>query len=301
MNDISSTELGLSAENAGVNQEKPSIPEGAIVGARRKLDGSMDFSRAMIAGPSIATQQEDPSIKNAAAPEDKSLIVDVDRERQLISQYPLKDRFTQRNMIRQAAKDWGISEEDTMDRLKLRAKQDLQEREKGPLYHYHRTTVEKALTIINNGALLSRDEMEKAGIDTSKLGWSISDQVMMTRDGYNQEGQATSPGVGIHNTDAYSGFGPVIFVFEPSVMDSPGYNAIDSRTPTSSKISLAEHEKTILLDETRFTPDQFSIEAGRLAEALQQKGLTGIKVGTAGEWIKAHYPNPEKDAAPVVI
>ena len=112
--------------------------------------------------------------------------------------------------------------------------------------HYHRTSLENFKSIIEHGALLSREELEKQGTDTAKFGWSASKNVQFTRDYFDELGNLSVPGLSEHGVGNI-GRG-VVFVFGPQLIKVDNYDCF-RQYPTVSNAKIKDNCIAVLADD----------------------------------------------------
>lgn len=105
------------------------------------------------------------------------------------------------------------------------AKQSIFCRDK--VLHYHRTSLENAIKILEHGALLNRVNIKLAGGDTSKFLGSSSSNVQFTVDKYNEYGELLSSGFGGERESQVGVVGAdVVFVMGPAFMEEETYDCL---------------------------------------------------------------------------
>jgi hypothetical protein len=132
--------------------------------------------------------------------------------------------FEQKIRLRSAIKSRGL----TIDPAELLSiarnyqTEKIKATEKGPLLHYHQTSLDGFDSILDSGGLLSHKEQQSRGIGDGASG-SRPDVVQFTRDHYDAQGVLTRPGLVRYGLGAAS---DVAFVFDDRLMDEPGYDSI---------------------------------------------------------------------------
>lgn len=139
--------------------------------------------------------------------------------------------------------------------------------------HYHGTSINNFKSIIENGALLSRDELELRGVDTSKFGWSSSRNVQFTRDYYDEQGNLIRPGLTNHRVGNIN-YG-VTLVFGPQLFKVNNYDCF-SQYPTVSNASIKDNCIAILADS--------EVILNEIKNILIQNNMTDIPVMLKSNW-----------------
>lgn len=148
--------------------------------------------------------------------------------------------------IRQIAKQKNVERAQILQEIRNYAKSQIRERENGPLRHFHRTSMANFEIISDLGALMSRTELKKKKPNIKLLGWSASDDVMMTRDKYNVEGNLVKLGLSDDEVVGAIGAG-VVLVFKDEIMNADDYDAI-GQYPTMSNLPIQQYCEVILAD-----------------------------------------------------
>lgn len=137
----------------------------------------------------------------------------------------------------------------------------IKERELGNLRHFHRTSFAAFETILQDGSLLSRSKLKERHPDIELSAWSASDDVMMTRDAFDKEGNLYKPG--FSENEVVGATGEITLVIKSAVMDLDDYDALGIY-PTISELPLAEYCEVVLVssEQDRATTQLKIQEAG---------------------------------------
>jgi hypothetical protein len=204
-----------------------------LVGAQRKEDGSLDTSKAMWMLP------EENKVESH---EDEQRLPDdmLEKARRRL-RGPLSGKL---RTLKFVAKEFDMPEEVLLRQVREYTSELIRSSENGSLRHYHVTGMENFERIAAEGALLSRTKLKERHPDIAIAKWSASEDVMMTRDKYDQEGKLVREGFSNHGVGAMSS--RILFVFSEDVMTTENYDAIN-KYPTASEILLEETCEVILV------------------------------------------------------
>lgn len=139
--------------------------------------------------------------------------------------------------------------------------------------HYHRTNLEKFKSIMEKGALLSREELQNQGTDVSKFGWSASKNVQFTRDYFDASGNLSVPGLSEHGVGNI-GRG-VVFVFGPELIKVDNYDCF-CLYPTVSNAKIKTNCIAILADDESVLQE--------VQQFLKDHNITDIPVVLRANW-----------------
>ncbi len=212
--------------------------------------------------------QKNPDIEGEVIP--KSLLQNMS-----IYLYSNSD-FDRALYLERKARELGLTKDELFARVNQFVKDRIRSKEKGPLLHYHKTTLDKFANIVLSGELLSRPILKEKYPDQQLSPSSSSDNVMMTRDIYNADGTLRKPGLLPH----VAAWGEVAFVFSPSVMDLEGYDAT-GMYPTASEIPLRETLDTVLVRD--------EVKLAGVKQLLLDHGIE-VPVRTETWWTNNVYP-----------
>ncbi len=187
----------------------------------------------------------------------------------------LEGEFRMNLRIAALAKQKKVSPERVRAELIAFTKSRIREREKGPLFHFHRTNLVNFRIIAGDGRLLSRTKVKELHPLLELPGWSASENVMLTRDRTNAEGRLIQPGFDPGQKVGTVGGGGATIVLRDSVMDTDGYDPIQAY-PNVSDASLATHCEVVLADT--------AADAEEIRAILDAAGLQDLRVILAGEW-----------------
>lgn len=168
------------------------------------------------------------------------------------------------------ARKYDVSAEDLHQKFKEMAKEAILFPEK--VKHYHRTSIDRFKMIVEYGGFLSRAELKKLKPEL-KLLWSSNENVMMTRDIYDSDGELVRAGLTKHGVGA-SGSG-VIFAFGRNIMNVETYDAFGTY-PTISSAPLKGNCEAIIIENMN--------EFENVKKILDSHNLSDIKVLTIEEW-----------------
>ena len=232
-----------------------------IVGVRKNEDGSLDYSRS---AEMISSVKENP-------------LFEKDEATNLLGRLRTTSEFERAFIISQVSKEKKVSKDDILKNLKELAKENIYFPEK--VTHYHRTSFENFKSILKMGKLLSRSNLKKLNPDIKIPNWSASDNVMMTRDIYNKDGQLREAGISAHKVGASGG--GVTLVFGEKIMSLDNYDAIGTY-PTVSDASLAENCEAVLVE----SENNVSV----IKDLLNSNNIS-IPVYIESEWLNSKYAN----------
>lgn len=195
----------------------------------------------------------------------------------IIQQIRHKSQLQKNAILRARARELQIGESDLEAVVLGYERERIRESSLGANYHYHSTSASVLASILEAGSLLSRSERKRKNPDVSPSSWSARDEVMMTRDMYDQNGRLIRPGL-----DQITGAAgrDITFVLNESVMDLPGYDAIDT-FPCLSEIPINNSVTAILVD----TEAAVSV----VRDILNTFGFANIPVQTKEQWKTEHY------------
>jgi hypothetical protein len=183
--------------------------------------------------------------------------------RSLYQQAAHETEFRRALLIKQVAREKDIDPALVRRSLNLHLIEQMSDRERGDMRHYHRTSLENFEHIVERGALMSRTLLEEEGLDAKKGPWSSRDDVMMTRDKFDQEGNLVKPG--FSNVESVGGVGKeVMFVFKDNIIDAADYDTTGPY-PTISYLPLSEYCEAILVRSDK--------DVQRVKDHLVQHGL----------------------------
>ncbi|MBN2087781.1 hypothetical protein JW758_05520 [Candidatus Peregrinibacteria bacterium] len=148
--------------------------------------------------------------------------------------------------IAQVAKQKSVSPEQILQEVRNYKKSAIRAAEKGNIRHFHRTSIESFRIIAEMKRLLSRTELKKERPDINLPKWSSSDDIMMTRDKFNSEGDMIEPGFHDQEVVGASGSG-VTLVLKNNIMDRNDYD-ITRQYPTITDLPLQDYCEVILVD-----------------------------------------------------
>lgn len=164
-----------------------------------------------------------------------------------ISQYLLSQTEFGINLrLKQIAKEKNSTPEEILKEINQFKIATIREREKGEKRHFHRTSIDALKIIAEIGRLVSRSKLKEERPDIKIPGWSSNDNVMMTRDSFDEKGNLINPGFSDKEVVGASGKG-VILVMREDIMNSDNYD-ISSHYPTVSDLPLEGYCETILAE-----------------------------------------------------
>ena len=242
------------------------------IGVKKNPDGTPDLSRAAI----ILTEPPLPKITEIL---NKAQEKGVSEQQilNLIHSLRNKNHLIKRARLSAFSREHNVN----IDELKNLVLKYVSERTKnlseGTNYHYHRTSLDALPSILETRALLARSELKKINPDINLPSWSARDEIMTTRDEYNQVGKLIKPGLGA--AIGASGNG-VTFVLKESVMDLPGYDAIDNY-PCIPNVPLSSEVKAVLVDSES--------EMAGVKTVMERFGYGNISIQTVNQWRNDHY------------
>lgn len=222
-------------------------------------------------------EEQNPSEAELTATQEQEKAPEIGEEdiRSFIHRIEDQTALMQKYAVRDTARKLKISEDYLLETARRYAAEKIKRQEKGVLYHYHKTNLDALRTIAEDGTMLSRTELQKRHPDMQISGWSSSDDIMMSRDKYDSQGNLTEPGISNYVIAA----GDATLVFKPTIMDRKGYNPI-GRYPTISNIPVADYTEAVLARDSSAVP--------AIKEILQQNAVS-IPVQTQAEWRQQHY------------
>lgn len=175
--------------------------------------------------------------------------------------------------LKRLAHEKGISPEQLLREVNLYSVSEIQKHEKGELRHFHRTSVDNLISMIEMGRMLSRSKLRELRPDVQLPAWSSSDNVLMTRDQFDADGKLVLPG--FHKGESYGASGNgVLMVFKDSVMQNETYNAVESY-PSVSDLPIEDHCEVILVNSEE--------DRQRIEKALRDNSRS-IPVMMKSEW-----------------
>ncbi len=184
---------------------------------------------------------------------------------------------TQKNwIVRQESKKSGLPPEVILRDVRMFTKNQIRQREKGQLRHYHRTSMDNLRLIAKSGRMLSRSKLQKLYPEIKLPGWSSSDDVMFTRDKYSMEGKLIMPGLDRKDSVGASGHAAIL-VFKSTIMNQDDYDAI-RMYPTISDMRVADHCECILGETME--------DVNRIRQTIAGTDLQNIPVLLRSNWEK---------------
>lgn len=148
--------------------------------------------------------------------------------------------------LRQFAQQNNMAPEQLLREVNLYKVSNIREREKGEIRHFHRTSMDNLVNIIKIGRLLSKAKLKEINPDIQLPGGSASDNVMMTRDRFDAEGNLVRPGFEENEVVGASGKGALL-VFKDSIMQDDTYDTT-RLYPTIADLPLQEYCEVVLVD-----------------------------------------------------
>lgn len=179
-------------------------------------------------------------------------------------------------LIRQFAASQKITPETALKELRFYVKNKIRDNEAGPIYHYHRTGLDQYKNIVGKGALLSRIKLLKENPKVNLPAWSANENIMMTRDRLDRNGNLISPGIKKNEVIGAAG-SAIVFVFKDNIMDTEDYDAT-GMFPTVSEISMLNSCEAVLVNNAG------DIDAVR--KELENNNLGNIKVEQKSKWME---------------
>jgi len=251
----------------GACTEKPKY----IVGAAQRADGTFDVSKA-------ATWDGNTNYDSTVAlvPEKEKPALTPAERQQFLARLQMESYRGKDRMIRHKAKEKGVEPSVILAEIRSFAKGRIDSPER--VFHYHQTSFENFKRIIEAGGLLSRSEIKKRNPDANPPAWSASDDVMMTRDIFDKNGDLINKGLTPHGVGA-SGKG-VVLVMGPKMMELGSYDAT-LQYPTISDAPLDGNCVAVLIGSE--SDRQMAVEM------LDAGGVKNISVMTRDAWEKQHY------------
>ena len=241
-----------------------------FVGVRKNSNGSLDYSHALVFLPE--DKQERNTIENVSTP------VFSENELQSLSMQLISaSEFHKKIRLEQLAIEHQVTSEQILKELREYTKSKIRERERerGAIRHYHRTSIQNFEIIAEMGRLLSRSKLKQERPELEIPKWSSSDDVMMTRDKYDSDGNMVKPGFHSQEVVGASGAG-VILVFKDEIMNNNDYDAI-GQYPTISDLSLQKYCEVVLVNSPQ--------ECQQVQKILSSNKLH-IPVSLKSRWIR---------------
>ena len=193
----------------------------------------------------IVDQQAEPLPKEQKKETRNLRIEELKVVAQVLADRSLTENFRMIR-LRRFAREKGVSPEQLLREVNLYSVSEIQKKEKGEIRHFHRTSVDSLISMIQMGRMLSRSKLRELRPDLQLPAWSASDNVLMTRDQFDADGKLVLPG--FHNGESYGASGSgVLMVFKDTVMQNETYNAVDSY-PSVADLPIEEHCEVILVD-----------------------------------------------------
>lgn len=184
----------------------------------------------------------------------------------------IRYEFQKRHLIK-LAKDASITYEQILQELRNYIKKRILWFEWGKIRHYHRTSLDNFKNIIKEGSLLSRSKLQEKYPDIEIPAWSSRDEVMMTRDKYNQNGELKMLWFGFYDQNIWSWSG-IVLIFNSTIMDRDDYDHI-GQYPMISELPLREYCDMIL------AKDQKTFD--ELQKLLEENDFD-IKIQLISDW-----------------
>ena len=168
-----------------------------------------------------------------------------------------------------------ISPQD-LRKLVLHYKKELMRaEEKGVLYHYHQTKLAAIDGILDDGELISGDELRQRRLPVRSIK-GYRGKVQMTRDMYDKDGELVA--TGIKNTSAGLGAADdITLVFNETIIDETEYNCVD-KYPDMPSAPLSKL-KCLLVKDEQIIP--------MIKKNILERGLS-IDVISRREWLDAY-------------
>ncbi len=246
-----------------------------VVGVEQLPDGTVDYSHAATLRPIIEGEvsNETSSVRNDIKDTLGGNVLSKEELGSIYLQLKYLNGLHKRIRIGQIAKSKSVTPEQIFQELNTYRKFVIREKEKGNIRHFHRTSIKNFKSIAEVGRLLSRTKLKeiKPGINIPM--WSSSDNIMMTRDKYDTNGNMIEPGFHEQEVVGASGTG-VVLVFRDDIIDKEDYDATGVY-PTAGELSLSEYCEVILVDSEK--------DLQEVEQILLQNNLK-IPVALKTEW-----------------
>jgi len=191
------------------------------------------------------------------------------------SQLVTQSEFGRKIRLMQLAKEKSSTPEQILKEINQFKIARMKENEKGEKRHFHRTSIDSFKLIAEMGRMLSRSKLKKERPGIKLPGWSASDNVMLTRDGFDREGKLVTPGFSEGEVVGASGKG-IIMVFTESIIDSENYDA-SSNYPTVSDLPVQEYCEVILAN---------SEDDKKIVEQILAENNLSIPVSLKSHWTR---------------
>ncbi|MDA3815438.1 MAG: hypothetical protein PF549_03655 [Patescibacteria group bacterium] len=203
-----------------------------IIGTKKNLDGTIDYSHAAILNKKIEKKT------NSVLTEDELKNLSI----QLLSATEIGKKIR----LKQLAKEKESVVEEILQELRMYKKTQIKNKEKGNIRHFHRTGIENFKIMAEMGKLISRSKLKKERPGHKMPSWSSSDDVMMTRDKFDSDGNMLEPGFYEKEVVGASDSG-LILIFKESIMNQDNYD-VTGHYPTVSELSLEEYCEFLLVN-----------------------------------------------------
>jgi len=178
----------------------------------------------------------------------------------------------------QKAKTSGVSKEDVLREVREYAKSKINFPEK--VTYFHKTSIKNFQNIVEMGSLLSRSEIKKQKPDFELSAWSASNEVMMTKDVFDLNGELISRGLSEHDVGASGG--GVTLVVDSRVTATDNFDTT-GEYPTISNAPLSNVCNVVLVGNKD--------DAELVEKILSKNKMINITVALEQDWKREHYKN----------
>lgn len=230
-------------ENFPDSDIAPRTPSGGRLLGVRLLNGQVDLSHAAhvqlpVKGQSLEStvqpgrekspvQEVSGSPLGAAVERARAYGMDEPGLQELIHGLRMDDKPSlQRLRLLTAVRQQGLrtNASELLAAVRGYKKEQIKATEHGPLYHYHQTSLDNLSAIVHVGGLLSYNAQKELAVAKKGAG-SRPDVVQFTRDHYDRDGHLVKPGL-VGGRTVGGSESDVALIFEPTIMDTPGYDGI---------------------------------------------------------------------------